>query len=129
MDIFTRAWITKNAQDVISQYSEGITLRQLHYRLVSIGMTNDTRHYKRVIGAMTEARWDGVVDMDSFVMARRLAREEGLLVGSSSGSAVHAAFTFRFSKSDLAIIILPDSGRNYLGTLHNDVWMSQNGFI
>jgi len=70
-DIYTRQWIIEHAQDIISNYPEGMTVRQLHYRLVSIGMINDLNHYKRVVGAMTKARWDGIVSMQSFVDRER----------------------------------------------------------
>ncbi len=66
-DEFTRQWITENSLEIISRYEKGIlTLRGLHYQLVSIGMTNSIRHYKRVVSAMIEARWAGLVDFDSF---------------------------------------------------------------
>lgn len=71
MDEFTRKWITENAQKILLDYSGGITIRQLHYRLVAIGMTNDTNHYKRVVGAMTKARWDGTVSMTAFIDRER----------------------------------------------------------
>lgn len=66
-DIFNRSWIIKNALDEIEQYEKGVlTLRGLHYRLVARGMTNTIRHYKRVVSAMIKARWDGLVDFDTF---------------------------------------------------------------
>lgn len=66
-DEFTRKWITDNAIEIVSRYEKGIlTLRGLHYQLVSIGMTNSLRHYKRVVSAMIEARWEGLVDFDAF---------------------------------------------------------------
>lgn len=66
-DEFTRQWITENAVDVLSQYEPGIlTIRALHYQLVSRGMTNTLQHYKRVVAAMGVARWDGLVDFDAF---------------------------------------------------------------
>lgn len=70
-DEFTRQWITEKAQAILSEYAEGITVRQLHYRLVAMGMTNDMNHYKRVVNAMTQARWDGIVDMSSFIDRER----------------------------------------------------------
>ena len=70
-DKFTRRWIIENAQEILSGYSGGITIRQLHYRLVAIGMTNDTNHYKRVVGAMTKARWDATINMDAFIDRER----------------------------------------------------------
>jgi len=71
IDVYNRKWITKNAVEVLGEYSSGITLRQLHYRLVALGMTNDVNHYKRVIGAMTVSRWDRTVSMDSFIDRER----------------------------------------------------------
>lgn len=70
-DIFTRKWITEHAKEILKEYPSGITIRQLHYRLVTIGMTNDTNHYKRVVTAMTEARWDAEVDMTAFIDRER----------------------------------------------------------
>ena len=66
-DQFNRAWITENSLEEISNYQKGVlTIRALHYRLVSRGMTNTLQHYKRVVGAMIKARWDGIVDFDTF---------------------------------------------------------------
>ena len=66
-DIFNRKWITDNSIEIINQYEKGmLTLRALHYQLVSIGMTNTITHYKRVVAAMIEARWAGLVDFDAF---------------------------------------------------------------
>ena len=63
--------IIENAQNILSEYPGGITVRQLHYRLVAIGMINDMNHYKRVVTAMTKARWDDIVDMEAFVDRER----------------------------------------------------------
>ena len=72
MDIYTRDWIIEKSRQVLQGYSSGITVRQLHYRLVAEhGMTNDMNHYKRVVAAMTKARWDGIVSMDSFIDRER----------------------------------------------------------
>jgi hypothetical protein len=66
-DIYTKKWITDNSLDIIDNYEKGIlTLRGLHYQLVSIGMTNTFKHYKRVVNAMIEARWAGLVAFDTF---------------------------------------------------------------
>lgn len=70
-DEFNRDWIIRNARVILKEYSEGITVRQLHYRLVAIGMTNDINHYKRVVAAMTKARWEQIVDMDAFIDRER----------------------------------------------------------
>lgn len=66
-DEFTITWIIENSIKIISRYEEGVlTLRALHYQLVAIGMTNTVQHYKRVVGAMIQARWDGIVAFSAF---------------------------------------------------------------
>lgn len=66
-DDFTKSWIIENAIDVLSNYEPGIlTIRGLHYQLVSRGMTNDVQHYKRVVAATGEARWRGDIRFDAF---------------------------------------------------------------
>ena len=81
-------------------------------------------------------RWVRVSDRDAFAMARRLTREEGILSGESCGTAMVAA---REVVRDLAhqdagheavvVVLLPDSGRNYLSKLYNDEWMRANGLM
>ncbi len=70
-------------------------------------------------------------DKDSFLMARRLIREEGLLIGGSSGGAVWAALKAakRLKKGDRCLVLLPDSIRNYLTKFVDDKWMKAQGFI
>lgn len=65
--MFTKSWIIENAVDVLSNYEPGIlTIRGLHYQLVSRGMTNDIQHYKRVVAATGQARWDGIISFGAF---------------------------------------------------------------
>ncbi|GAB2990005.1 cystathionine beta-synthase [Saccharothrix stipae] len=72
-----------------------------------------------------------VSDGDSFELTRRLAREEGLLVGGSCGMAVAAALRVAETAGpdDVIVVLLPDGGRGYLGSVFNDKWMAQYGFL
>ena len=72
-----------------------------------------------------------VSDRESFLMARRITREEGILVGGSAGTAMHAAVEVARGLDDKAVmvVILPDTGRNNLSKIYNDEWMRQNGFL
>ncbi|ORV08512.1 cystathionine beta-synthase [Mycolicibacterium fallax] len=72
-----------------------------------------------------------VSDADSFDMTRRLAREEGLLVGGSCGMAVVAAIEVakKVGPDGLVVVLLPDGGRGYLSKIFNDAWMSSYGFL
>lgn len=72
-----------------------------------------------------------VHDKDSFLMARRLIREEGLLVGGSSGTAMWAALQAAKSlkKGQKCLVILPDGIRNYMSKFVDDKWMRANGFL
>ncbi|MDH5373590.1 MAG: pyridoxal-phosphate dependent enzyme, partial [Acidimicrobiia bacterium] len=70
-----------------------------------------------------------VTDAESFAMTRRLAREEGLLVGGSGGMAVHGAIAVANEYPEqLVVVVLPDSGRGYLSKFFNDDWMRTHGY-
>lgn len=70
-------------------------------------------------------------DANSFMMARRLIREEGLLVGGSSGAAMWAAIKAaqKLKKGQKCLVILPDSIRNYMSKFASDEWMKEQGFL
>src|ERR1044072_9364955 len=72
-----------------------------------------------------------VSDRDSFLTARRLAREEGLLVGGSGGTTVWAALEIakRFGPETRILSMIPDSGRSYMSKFYDDNWMLEHGFV
>ena len=72
-----------------------------------------------------------VSDAESFLMARRLAREEGLLVGGSAGTAVAGAVKYarRLDPGKVVVVLLPDTGRNYLTKIFCDEWMQECGYL
>ncbi len=81
-------------------------------------------------------RWVRVSDRDAFAAARRLTREEGILSGGSCGTALVAALTVAreltataAGQAAILVVLLPDSGRNYLSKLYNDEWMRVNGLL
>jgi cystathionine beta-synthase len=72
-----------------------------------------------------------VSDKDAYLTARALARNEAMLVGSSSGSAAYAAIKLakKLTKNNVIVVLLPDTGRNYLSKIFNDEWMAQNNLL
>jgi cystathionine beta-synthase len=75
--------------------------------------------------------WVRVSDRDSFLTARRLARDEGLLVGGSGGTTVWAALEIaeRFGPEATILTMIPDSGRSYLSKFYDENWMLEHGFV
>jgi cystathionine beta-synthase len=81
-------------------------------------------------------RWVRVSDHDAFSMARRITREEGILAGESCGTAMVAALEVAHDltaagagEGAVVVVLLPDTGRNYLSKLYNDEWMRANGLL
>ncbi len=72
-----------------------------------------------------------IEDRTSFYWARRLAREEGMLVGGSSGTALAAALIYarRLTPGDVVVVLFPDTGRGYLSKQFNDTWMRENNML
>ncbi|MDQ3931829.1 MAG: pyridoxal-phosphate dependent enzyme, partial [Actinomycetota bacterium] len=76
-------------------------------------------------------RYVRVSDRDSFLMARRCAREEGILIGGSGGTALVAALEVAgdLPADATVVVLLPDSGRSYLSKIYDSTWMAEHGFM
>jgi cystathionine beta-synthase len=76
-------------------------------------------------------RYIRVSDRDSFLTARAITRQEGILVGGSSGTALHAALEVarELDGDATMVVVFPDTGRNYLSKLYSETWMLQYGFM
>ena len=75
--------------------------------------------------------FEKVTDKDAAVFTRKLAREEGIFAGNSCGAAVKGLLQLkdRFSRDDVVVVLLHDSGSRYIGKIYNDDWMRENGFL
>lgn len=75
--------------------------------------------------------WETVSDRDAFLMTRRMAREEGVLVGGSAGMALAGALRYaeRMREDQIMVVLLPDGGRSYLSKIFNDAWMRDQGYL
>jgi cystathionine beta-synthase len=102
--------------------------RGVHPYLVE-GIGKDT--WPKTMDPEVVDEWVRVSDRDSFLTARRLAREEGLLVGGSGGTTVWAALDLakRFGAEATILTMIPDSGRSYLSKFYDDNWMLDYGFL
>ncbi len=75
--------------------------------------------------------FEKVTDKDGAIMARRLAREEGILLGYSAGSAIAGLLQLRhrLTKEDIVVVVIHDHGSRYIGKIYNDDWMRERGFL
>jgi cystathionine beta-synthase len=76
-------------------------------------------------------RWERVSDRDALLSARAITRQEGILVGGSTGTAMVAALRVasELHEDAVVVVLFPDTGRNYLSKLYSDTWMLQYGFV
>jgi cystathionine beta-synthase len=76
-------------------------------------------------------RFEKVTDREAFLMTRRIAREEGILAGNSSGSALAGALQLKdeYKEGDIVVVIFPDHASRYVGKVFNDDWMRERGFL
>jgi cystathionine beta-synthase len=108
-----------------SIYTAGDDAKVHQYAVEGVGED----FYPETVDLEVIDRWVKVTDSDSFAMTRRLAHEEGILVGGSCGMAAYAAVQVADEDHDaLVIVILPDSGRGYLSKVFNDRWLNDQGF-
>ncbi len=113
-DIYGREWILENGVPIVESYYGNITVRQLHYRLVAIGMINDDKHYSRVKSAMGVARWNGLLDMGAF-----LDRERSMS-GSTSAEEIDVDEQIESGKRQV---------KAWINSYHLNRWSNQNYFI
>ena len=112
----------------------------VYHAMFKTGKLSEPRVYKvegigedMMCGAMDLKVLDDVRQVDdrqSFTIARRLAREEGIFAGGSSGAAVHVALQVarELGRGKVVLVPLPDGGRAYISKFYSDEWMRDNGF-
>jgi cystathionine beta-synthase len=108
-------------------YTRTITPLPKTYKVEGIGQDY-------IPGVLDFSTIDEVIEADdreSFLMARRLTREEGILAGGSSGTAVAGMLKAapRFTDDDVVVVLLPDTGERYISKIYSDDWMRENGFL
>jgi cystathionine beta-synthase len=113
---------------ILAEYFRTQKMGEGHpYKVEGIGedIIPGTTHFQHIDEMVT------VTDKEAFLTTRRIAREEGMLVGGSCGAAVAGALKAleRTTPEDVAVVLLPDTGERYLSKIFNDAWMRDNGYL
>jgi cystathionine beta-synthase len=125
-----KIWGIDTYGSVFKKYKEtGIFDPNEIYPYITEGIGEDILP-KNVDFSLIDA-FEKVTDKDAAIMARRLAREEGILIGYSCGSAMQGLMQLsnKFTKDDVVVVIFHDHGSRYIGKIYNDDWMRERGFL
>jgi cystathionine beta-synthase len=125
-----KIWGIDTYGSVFKKYKEtGIFDPNEIYPYITEGIGEDILP-KNVDFSLIDA-FEKVTDKDAAIMARRLAREEGILLGYSCGSAMQGLMQLsdKFTKDDVVVVIFHDHGSRYIGKIYNDDWMRERGFL
>lgn len=110
---YTKEWILRKGVPIASSYGGNITLRALHYQLVGIGMTNDVQHYKKVVSAMIDARWEGLIGFDAFLDYERET------IGSTE---------YEMTDPDTASVFAKEQIKNWAESYTKNRWENQDNY-
>jgi cystathionine beta-synthase len=125
-----KIWGIDTYGSVFKKYKEtGIFDPNEIYPYITEGIGEDILP-KNVDFSLIDA-FEKVTDKDAAIMARRLAREEGILLGYSAGSAMQGLMQLsdKFTADDVVVLIFHDHGSRYIGKIFNDDWMRERGFL
>jgi len=125
-----KVWGIDTYGSVFKKYHEtGIFDEQEIYPYITEGIGEDILP-KNVDFSLID-HFEKVTDKDGALMARKIAREEGMLLGYSAGSAVAGLWQMRaeLNEKDVVVVIIHDHGSRYVGKIYNDDWMRERGFL
>jgi cystathionine beta-synthase len=125
-----KVWGIDTYGSVFKKYKEtGIFDKNEIYPYVTEGIGED--FLPRNVDFAIIDKFEKVTDKDGAIMTRRLAREEGIFVGNSAGSAMAGVLQLKehFTADDVVVVIFHDHGSRYLGKMFNDTWMREKGFL
>ena len=125
-----KVWGIDTYGSVFKKYHEtGIFDEQEIYPYITEGIGEDILP-KNVDFSLID-HFEKVTDKDGALMARKIAREEGMLLGYSAGSAVAGLWQMRaeLNENDVVVVIIHDHGSRYVGKIYNDDWMRERGFL